>query len=158
MPEAGSFPGKRKEGILGSKRLEAGRRRERRGRGGGQGAGTGGSGLQPSPPPGGARSDWGPESGRRGLGRGRAWTAFPPLPEECGLWLVPCPHSGQRWNVNRVFTAHPKRTSSVPSHQRAPGSGSWRGLVSATPTEPATCPSDSPEGCQAYRDSAPAPG
>lgn len=71
-----------------------------------------------------------------GAGRGGAWAAVPPRPEECGLWLVPCPHSGQRRNVNRVFTARPERICSVPSRQRTPGSGSRSDALSATPQSP----------------------
>lgn len=96
-------------------------------------------------PPGGALTGSGPASPRpsqgrggagAGLERGGAWAAVPPRPEECGLWLVPCPHSGQRRNVNRVFTARPERTCSVPSRQRTPGSGSRSDALSATPQSP----------------------
>lgn len=69
-----------------------------------------------------------------GPGRGRA--ELPPRPKECGLWLVPCPHSGWRRNVNRVFAARPERTSSDPSHPRTPGSGCRAGPLCVTPQSP----------------------
>lgn len=73
--------------------------------------------------------------GVAGAGLGGARAALS-RPEECGLWLVPCLHSGRRRNVNRVFTELPECTSSVPSRQRTPGSSSGTGPLSAAPQSP----------------------
>lgn len=168
FPEAGSFPGKIKEGILGPKG-GLGSGPENQGGGGedGQGAGKSGQGsgsrLWPPAPPGDALSRCGPASSRQGLGAGPGLVGWgpgrvPAHPEECGLWLVPRPHSGPRWNVNSVSTARPERTSSVPSRWRTPGSGSGGGPPLCHPPEPVAraAGGQGPDGCQASGDSTPA--
>lgn len=95
------------------------------------------------------------------VGAGGVWggagAALPPRSGECGLWLVPYPHSGRCRNANRVFAARPERTSSVHSHRRTPGSGSGAARL-CHPAEPAARRGGpGPEGCQDSEDSAPGP-